>query len=232
MWSPCGLLPTWSTSFISVEQRINHVLSPANLEPLLFRYGSLACKLLFSSQEREIPSGKIADGNQTKDSTGCLFSVEVTLRLLAIGDRQRVIATIREINARKFAEEALQNSRAKLDAALASMADAVFISDLDGNLIDFNEAYARFHRFETKTCRIDNEFCREHADAAPGDYVALAVRDTGTGISREALVHIFEPFHTTKGLGKGTGLGLATVYGAVKQNNGFVTIVIYHEQTI
>jgi len=70
-----------------------------------------------------------------------------------------------------------------------------------------------------------NESSRQRPSMMPaGDYVLLSVTDSGMGIPQEHLAHIFEPFYTTKEEGKGTGLGLATVYGIVKQNNGFIWV--------
>jgi len=77
---------------------------------------------------------------------------------------------------------------------------------------------------ETSTVEVDEASTGEHGKVAPGSYVGLVVRDTGTGMSLEVQKHIFEPFYTTKQPGKGTGLGLATVYGIVKQHKGSITV--------
>ena len=77
--------------------------------------------------------------------------------------------------------------------------------------------------FETKNVILDEEYFKTHPAAMPGEYVMLSIADTGCGMDKETIEHIYEPFFTTKEVGKGTGLGLAMVYGIVESHGGYIT---------
>jgi CheY-like chemotaxis protein len=75
---------------------------------------------------------------------------------------------------------------------------------------------------ETRNVELDEAYCRSNGDVRPGNYVMIAVSDTGHGIPKAILDKVFEPFFSTKDVGKGTGLGLSMVYGFVKQSGGHI----------
>ena len=76
----------------------------------------------------------------------------------------------------------------------------------------------------TENVAVDEEYCKTHRYARPGDFICLSVQDTGVGLDQSIIDRIFEPFFTTKGHGKGTGMGLSVVYGIVKHHQGWINV--------
>jgi two-component system, cell cycle sensor histidine kinase and response regulator CckA len=105
--------------------------------------------------------------------------------------------------------------------------DPVQIDQILANLcVNARDAIADVGKvtIETGNAVFDETYCAHHAGFLAGEYVLLAVSDDGCGMSKNVLDQIFEPFFTSKGVGLGTGLGLSTVYGIVKQNDGFINV--------
>ncbi len=107
------------------------------------------------------------------------------------------------------------------------MGDAANIDQVIMNLVvNGRDAMPQGGTLTIKTDHVflDDNYCRQNLEARPGSFVRLSISDTGTGMSAEVREHIFEPFFSTKEVGKGTGLGLAVVYGIVKSHQGWITV--------
>ncbi len=163
-------------------------------------------------------------------------SSDLTRQLLAFARKQNVAPVVFDLN------EAVVSLLKMLRRLIGENIDLVWLpgqgrfpvcmdrSQLDQLLtnlcVNARDAIADVGRITIKTdaAAFDQAACETHPDCSPGDYVLLSVSDSGSGMDKETLAHIFEPFFTTKGVGRGTGLGLATVYGVVKQNEGFIRV--------
>lgn len=163
-------------------------------------------------------------------------SADITRQLLAFARKQTIAPKVLDLN--ETVEGALKMLRRLIgedidlewhpDAALwlvkidPAQVDQI-LANLCVNARDAIEGVGKI-TIETDNVRLDEEYCAAHPGFVPGDFAMLAVSDNGHGMDKETQSKIFEPFFTTKGMGKGTGLGMATVYGIVKQNNGFINV--------
>ncbi|CCK82094.1 hybrid sensor histidine kinase/response regulator [Desulfobacula toluolica] len=168
--------------------------------------------------------------------TAALRSAELVRHLLAFARRQTIIPQTLNLN------DVIGNMIKMMKRLIGENIDLVWIpgaelgrikmdpSQVDqvlANLcVNARDAISDIGKItiETHNATFTEAYCAEHLDFYPGSYVMLAVSDDGCGMNQETSTRIFEPFFTTKEEEKGTGLGLATVYGIVKQNGGFINV--------
>lgn len=163
-------------------------------------------------------------------------SVELTRQLLAFARKQTVAPKVLDLNEilagmlkmlqRLIGENIHINWQPKAGLWPVNM-DPSQIDQILANLcVNARDAISGVGQItiELGNSVFDEKYCGLNAGFIPGEFVLLAVSDNGCGMDKGLMAHLFEPFFTTKETGKGTGLGLATVYGIVKQNNGFITV--------
>jgi PAS domain S-box-containing protein len=163
-------------------------------------------------------------------------AADLTRQLLAFGRKQKQVLRVLDLNSviheisrmlPHLIGEDIQLVIVPGDDLGKVEADPVQIEQVVMNLAaNARDAMPRGGRLtiETANVQLDEAYLHSHSMVPAGDYVLLTVTDLGEGIAPEHLTHIFEPFFTTKEEGKGTGLGLATVYGIVKQSGGFIWV--------
>jgi PAS domain S-box-containing protein len=154
-----------------------------------------------------------------------LFSRKESLQLRDLDLSQSINAMTNML--RRILGEDIQSQFKFAMQPLFIHADAGMMDQVLLNLaVNSRDAMPRGGRLgiETSAAEFDEKTAANSAQIRPGKFVCLSVSDTGVGIAPENLVRIFEPFFTTKGIGKGTGLGLATVFGIVRQHNGWIDV--------
>ncbi len=163
-------------------------------------------------------------------------SAEITRQLLAFARQQTIAPKVLNLNQTvsqmlKFLQRMIGENLELIwrphEETWQIMIDPVQLDQILANLcINARDAITDIGQIviETGNVTFDNSYCSAHLGFKPGEYATLTVSDTGCGMDKETLRNIFEPFFTTKENSGGTGLGMATVYGIVKQNNGFINV--------
>ena len=168
--------------------------------------------------------------------TAAKRSVNITRQLLAFARKQTIVPVVLDLNQTVESMLAMLRRLIGEDIDLAWLPkanlrpvkmDSTQVDQILANLcVNARDALAGTGKItiETGNAVFDAAYCADHFGFIEGAYVLLAVSDDGCGMNKEVLEHVFDPFFTTKGEGQGTGLGLSTVLGIVKQNNGFINV--------
>jgi PAS domain S-box-containing protein len=184
----------------------------------------------------ELPAGSQSRDDASEIRNAALRAAGLTRQLLAFGRKQALAPRLINLNELVAGTEMLLRRtlgeeidlRTVLAPGLgAARADPGQLEQVIINLaVNARDAMERGGKLtiETANVDLDGEYVARHPAAQPGRYVMFAVSDTGTGIDAAVLARLFEPFFTTKPRGKGTGLGLATAYGIVKQSGGYIWV--------
>lgn len=185
-----------------------------------------------------VPAGSPAVKELTEILKAAERSADLTRQLLAFSRKQTARPTLIDLNKaieaalsmlRRLIGEHIELSWLPAETAVTVRMDSGQLDQILTNLVvNARDAISGTGRItiETTDEAMDAARCRLFGpDCLPGRYAVITVRDTGHGMDPVTLAHIFEPFFSTKGQGKGTGLGLATVYGIVRQNNGFIEVL-------
>lgn len=199
-----------------------------NISGIIMGYSEIALNKLVPTDPMHKYFTKIFDATQR--------SSEITRQLLAFARQQTISPKLIDLN------KALAYLLKMLGRLVGENIKIVFLPDTDTwpvkvdpsqidqimmNLcVNARDSIADVGKvtIETRNTSFNEAYCNIHLGFVPGDYVLLSISDDGNGIAPENMEKVFEPFFTTKGIGKGTGLGLATVHGIVKQNNGFMNL--------
>jgi two-component system, cell cycle sensor histidine kinase and response regulator CckA len=161
---------------------------------------------------------------------------DITAQLLGFSRRQMVVPKTLDLNAEiggisgaiaRLIGEDIHLNMVCLPGLWPILIDPAQLKQILLNLaVNARDAMPKGGRLsiETANVALDEGYCASHSECSPGHYVQLSISDDGEGMDKQTLARIFEPFFTTKAMGRGTGLGLATVYGIVKQNGGQINV--------
>ena len=184
----------------------------------------------------DLPDAHPARTSLSQVLTAGQGAARLTRQLLAFSRQQVVEATVFDVNElvsdlekmlrRLLGEDIKLSTRADPDLGMVHMDRGQLEQVLMNLVVNARDAMAQGGRLlvETSNVTLSPDSAPPNADLGPGDYVVLAVTDTGTGMSESVRAHLFEPFFTTKQPGKGTGLGLATTFGIVRQAHGAIEV--------